>query len=139
MVKSNKKSIKMRMRTRKHRGGANGNDEQQTKSTIEHLQENLKNASGKAKEKMQQLLNYLMGLLESVQKKEEVAVKNVMKKEKMMKPKQDTQQQVGASMTEEEMRKSVDDILMPKRFQQKGGKKSKSMKKRKNKTRKYRK
>jgi len=139
MVKSSKKSMKMKMRTRKHCGGANGNNEQQTKSTVEHLQENLKNATGKAKEKMQQLLNYLMGLLKSVQNKEEVGVKNVMKKEEMIKPKQESQQQVGASITEEEMRKRVNDILMPKRFQQKGGKKTKSVKKRKNKTRKYRK
>lgn len=102
--------------TRKRRGGSQQNVQvQPTKSTVEHLQENLKNATGLAKEKIQQLIAFLMELLESVKGSQASETKSV----KLSKPKQ--QVQVG-SASEEKVQK-VDKVLLPKSFQQRGGKK----------------
>lgn len=108
--------------TRKRRGGSQQNVQvQPTKSTVEHLQENLKNATGLAKEKLQQLIAFLMTLVESVKGSQTSETKSV----KLSKPKQ--QVQVGSAI--EEKVQKVDKVLLPKSFQQRGGKKTKKNRK----------
>ena len=108
--------------TRKRRGGSQQNVQaQSSKSTVEHLQENLKNVTGLAKEKLQQLIVFLMGLVESIKGSQTNETKNI----KLSKPKQ--QLQVG-SASEKKVEK-VDKVLLPKSFQQRGGKKSRKKRK----------
>lgn len=127
MVKSSKNN------SRKHRGGNEPALEEQSKTTVEHLQKNLQHATGKAKEKMQQLLQYFTGLAKTTESSVKTSDQQV--ESKVMPVVSAPVQQVKSVVVNEPSNKRT---MLPSHFQSKGGakksqKKHKSMKKKKSK------
>jgi hypothetical protein len=132
MVKSRKNY------SRKYRGGNEPALEEQSKTTVEHLQKNLKNATGKAKEKMQQLLQYVSGLAKTTGTTVETSVQQVESKVApiVSAPVETVKSSVEKVSSGVEKVSSSERSMLPSHFQSKGGakksqKKHKSMKKRK--------
>ena len=124
--------------SRKYRGGNEPALEEQSKTTVEHLQKNLKNATGKAKEKMQQLLQYVSGLAKTTGTTVETSVQQVESKVApiISAPVEAVKSSVEKVSSGVEKVSSGERTMLPTHFQSKGGakkssKKHKSMKKKK--------